>query len=71
MDGLAQAQDETLERLARAEPELRCAPKIGPAEDPAVWLARPSAPKPVMANEKPPGRTIAYQDLIASWRERG
>jgi len=67
MDGLAKAQDETLERLARAEPELRCAPKIGPAEDPASWLARPGAPKPALDNEKPPGLTIAYQDLISSW----
>jgi glycerol transport system substrate-binding protein len=67
MDDLAQAQDETLERLARAEPGLRCAPELGPAEDPAVWLARPGAPKPVHENEKPPARTIDYQDLIASW----
>lgn len=71
MDGLAQTQDETLERLARAEPELRCAPKIGAAEDPAAWIARPGAPKPALENEKPPGRTIAYRDLIASWQSSG
>ena len=68
MDDLAKAQDETLERLARAEPDLRCAPEIGPAEDPAVWLRQSGAPKPALENEKPPGRTIAYQDLIASWK---
>ncbi|WPL13169.1 MULTISPECIES: ABC transporter substrate-binding protein [Thiorhodovibrio] len=69
MDALAQAQDETLERLAHANADVRCGPAIGPAENPKVWLARPGAPKPALSNEKPPGRTIAYADLLASWQE--
>ena len=68
LDALAQAQDETLKRLARTGANLRCAPKLARAGDPAVWLARPGAPKPALENEKPPGRTIAYADLLASWR---
>jgi glycerol transport system substrate-binding protein len=67
LDNLAQAQDDTLERLARAEPDLRCAPKLAPAEDASAWLARPGAPKPALEDEKPPGRTIDYQALVASW----
>ncbi len=32
------------------------------------WLAQPGAPKPVLANEKPQGATIAYDDLVRSWQ---
>ncbi len=69
MDALAEQQDRVLERLERAGIQGECGPKLNPPEDPAVWLARPGAPKPKLANEKPPGETVPYDDLIQAWRE--
>ncbi len=33
------------------------------------WLARPGSPKPRLADEKPPGQTVPYADLIQAWTE--
>jgi glycerol transport system substrate-binding protein len=68
MDSLAAAQDEVMARLAQAKLLDRCEPKIGPAQDPQVWLERPGAPKPKSAEEEGPGQTIAYERLIERWR---
>jgi glycerol transport system substrate-binding protein len=35
--------------------------------DEAYWLAQPGSPKPKLANEKPQGVTVSYDDLIRSW----
>ncbi|WP_200343852.1 ABC transporter substrate-binding protein [Halochromatium glycolicum] len=71
MDDLAKAQDETLQRLEQASADARCAPILAETQDPASWLARPGSPKPPLEKEKPPGRTIAYRNLIASWKSGG
>ena len=42
---------------------------LNAAEDPAVWSSRPGSPKPQLANEKPPGQTVPYDELIQAWRE--
>ena len=68
MDRLAQQQDSVLARLARANVQGDCGPALNDAVDPAVWLARPGAPKPKLANEKPQGITVAYDELIEQWR---
>jgi len=34
-----------------------------------VWLSRPGSPKARLANEKPPGQTVPYDELIQAWRE--
>jgi glycerol transport system substrate-binding protein len=71
MDTLAAAQDRVLERLQRAGIQGDCGPQLNPEEDPQVWLARPGAPKPKLDDEKPPGVTVAYDELLAAWREAG
>ena len=68
MDALAAQQDRVLERLERAGIQGECGPKLNPEEDPAAWLARPGAPKPKLANEKPQGETVPYDALIEAWR---
>jgi glycerol transport system substrate-binding protein len=69
MDKLAAEQDRVLERLERAGIQGACGPKLNPEIDPETWLAAPGAPKPKLANEKPKGQTVAYEELIQAWRE--
>ena len=45
-----------------------CSPRLNPEIDPAVWLNRPGSPKAKLANEKPQGETIAYEELIKRWK---
>jgi glycerol transport system substrate-binding protein len=68
MDTLAAEQDRVLERLERSGMQGDCGPRLNPQEDPELWLARPGAPKPRLANEKPPGETVPYDRLIDAWR---
>lgn len=67
MDKLGREMDEVLGRLERAGME-RCAPKLNAPVADGVWLQRPGSPKPRLAQEKPPGRTMPYAELIRSWR---
>ena len=68
LDGLAAAQDKVLQRLERAKVQPECGPKLNPKVDPQEWLSKPGAPKAKLANEKPQGKTVAYKDLIESWK---
>ena len=68
MDSLAAQQDRVLERLERAGIQGPCGPKLNPEEPAEAWLARLGAPKPKLDQEKLPGRTVPYEDLIAAWR---
>ncbi|AVT11621.1 ABC transporter substrate-binding protein, partial [Paracidovorax avenae] len=55
-------------RLQRAG-MAHCAPKLNPKSDPAKWLSDQHAPWKKLDNEKPQGRTIEYDKLLAAWRE--
>jgi glycerol transport system substrate-binding protein len=68
LDRLAEEQDAVLARLERAGIQGECGPQLAPLEDARTWLARPGAPKPRLENEKPPGETVPYEDLLAGWR---
>ncbi|MGI9326673.1 MAG: extracellular solute-binding protein, partial [Pseudomonadales bacterium] len=64
LDELARQQDRVLERLARHDVQGECGPALN-AEQPAEqWFAKPGAPKAKLANEKPKGQTVPYDDLI-------
>jgi len=69
MDNLAEAQDKVLARLERANVQGECAPKLNPEKGAEYWFAQPGAPKPKLANEKPKGETVDYDQLIKAWRE--
>ncbi len=69
MDNLAEAQDKVLARLERAGVQGECAPKLNPEKGADYWFAQPGAPKPKLANEKPKGETVDYDQLIKAWRE--
>ena len=67
MDKLAADMDDMLRRLQRIGLK-QCSPKLADKKEAAEWLAQPGAPKARLANEKPPGQTIAYDELLKSWQ---
>ncbi|WP_346891845.1 ABC transporter substrate-binding protein [uncultured Roseibium sp.] len=69
LDSLCQQQERVLERLERAGVQGDLGPKLNKKEDPEVWLSRPGAPKPKLANEKPEPITVDYDTLVASWQK--
>ena len=68
LDGLAAAQEKVLRRLERAKVQGECGPKLNAPKSAEYWLAQPGAPRPKLSNEKPGGQTIAYEDLLESWK---
>ncbi|MEM8497678.1 MAG: ABC transporter substrate-binding protein [Pseudomonadota bacterium] len=68
LDGLAAAQEKVLRRLERAKVQGECGPKLNAPKGAEYWLAQPGSPKPKLSNEKPVGQTIAYEDLLESWK---
>lgn len=69
MDNLASEQDKILIRLARSNSQGDKGPLMNEERDEAYWLNQPGAPKAKLANEKPQGETVNYDDLIKAWRE--
>jgi glycerol transport system substrate-binding protein len=67
LDGLAAAQDKVLQRLERAGVQGDCGPKLNEPRDASYWLEQPGAPKAKLANEKPQGETVPYDELLKSW----
>jgi glycerol transport system substrate-binding protein len=67
MDSLAMQQDKVLQRLERAGIQGECGPKLNKEQDPSYWLNLPGSPKAKVANEKPQGMTIDYDELVKSW----
>ncbi|TRY29208.1 ABC transporter substrate-binding protein [Aliiglaciecola sp. M165] len=68
LDGLAKAQDRILQRLQRANVQGECGPKLNRPQSAEYWLNKPGAPKAKLANEKPQGQTVAYDELLKSWQ---
>lgn len=68
LDGLAKAQDRVMQRLQRANVQGKCGPKLNRERDAEYWLNQPGAPKAKLANEKPQGQTVAYEELLESWK---
>ena len=69
MDNLAREQDKVMARIQRSAVQGDKGPKLNEKKDPAYWLNQPGSPKPKLANEKPQGETVDYDQLIQAWRE--
>lgn len=67
LDALAEAMDAALQRIGRSQLGP-CAPQLREPLPEAQWRALPGAARPRLANEKPPGRTIAYERLLRMWQ---
>ncbi|MGB0697051.1 MAG: ABC transporter substrate-binding protein [Rhodospirillaceae bacterium] len=73
MDRLAEEMDLVMARMQAADEAGNvyggCGPRLNPVEDQEVWFSKPGSPKPKLANEKPQGETVDYDDLIKRWAE--
>jgi glycerol transport system substrate-binding protein len=73
MDNLASEMDKVMARLERSGVQGDCGPKLNPEVDPKEWFAKSDGttePKPKLANEKPQGVTIDYDELIKRWQKK-
>jgi len=66
MDKMAKEMDERLQKIADRGQEY-CTPKLGPVKEESFWLSQPGAPKPKLANEKPQGVTLPYEESLKAW----
>jgi glycerol transport system substrate-binding protein len=71
MDRLAEEMDLTMARMEAADKANNtyggCGPRLNEPKDPSEWLGKPDGPKAKLANEKEPGVTIAYEEIIKRW----
>jgi len=71
MDRLAEEMDITMARMQQADEAANvyggCGPRLNEPKDPSEWLGKENGPKAKLENEKEPGQTIAYEELIKQW----
>ena len=68
LTALAVAQERLMQRLERADVLGECGPRLNEPQSREYWLSQPGAPKPKLANEKPQGITVDYDELVSSWQ---
>ena len=70
MDRLANEMDNVMSRMQRADEKAKvyggCGPRLNDEKPASAWLGKGGA-KAKLANEKPKGETIAYEELIKRW----
>ncbi|WP_282093985.1 ABC transporter substrate-binding protein [Epibacterium ulvae] len=70
MDRLAEEMDITMARMQRADEQAEiyggCGPRLNEEKEAEWWFANGGA-KPKLANEKPQGETVNYDELVARW----
>jgi glycerol transport system substrate-binding protein len=73
MDRLATEMDLVMSRMQAADEAANvyngCGPRLNPERDAEYWLSQPGSPKPKLANEKPQGITVNYDELVARWNQ--
>jgi len=71
MDRLAGEMDQVMGRMQNADEKAKvyggCGPRLNAKVDPAEWLKKPGSPKAKLANEKPKGITVSYEELMKRW----
>ena len=72
MDRLAGEMDQVMARMQVADENAKvyggCGPRLNEKRSKDYWFKQPGEPKPKLANEKPQGKTIAYDTLIKRWQ---
>ncbi|APX92588.1 ABC transporter substrate-binding protein [Halomonas sp. 1513] len=71
LDNLAEAMDDIMARLARANVFETYAPMLNDEQDPEYWFEQPGAPKPQLDDEMPQGTTIPYDQMMEEWMAAG
>lgn len=71
MDRLASEMDQVMARMQAADEANKtyggCGPRLNPEKDASEWLGKEGGPHAKLENEKEPGQTIAYDELIKRW----
>ncbi|MBL8342344.1 MAG: carbohydrate ABC transporter substrate-binding protein [Rubrivivax sp.] len=74
MDRLAEEMDLVMARMQEADEKAKtyggCGPRLNKAVAASEWLGKPDGPKAKLANEKPKGVTMAYEDIVKRWAEK-
>ncbi len=68
MDGLCADQEAFMDRLQQSGVQGERGPKLNPVQPAQYWFDQPGAPKAKIANEKPKGETVDYDELIKGWQ---
>ena len=72
MDRLASEMDQVMARMERADKANNtyggCGPRLNVEKDPSEWLGKGGAKAP-LANEKPKGETVSYDELVKRWAQ--
>ena len=72
MDRLAGEMDQVMSRMEAADKAANvyggCGPRLNEEKDASEWLGKADGPKAKLANEKPQGETIAYEEIIKRWQ---
>jgi glycerol transport system substrate-binding protein len=72
MDRLASEMDQVMARMQAADEKANiyggCGPRLNAEKDPSEWLGKSDGPKAKLANEKPKGETVDYDELIKRWK---
>lgn len=73
MDRLAGEMDQVMGRMQAADEQAKiyggCGPRLNEAKDPSEWLGKENGPAKKLANEKEPGKTIAYEEIVKRWAQ--
>ena len=72
MDGLARDQDAIMTRLQRSGVQGKLGPVMNEEKPAEYWYAKAEkdgnlAPQRKLANEKPQGETVDYDELLKTW----
>ena len=71
MDRLAGEMDDIMARMQAADEANDtyggCGPRLNPVVDASEWIGKADGPAAKLENEKEPGETIAYEELIQRW----
>lgn len=73
MDRLASEMDTVMARMQSADEKAGtyggCGPRLNKEREASYWLNKAGSPKAKLANEKPQGETIAYDELVKRWTQ--
>src|SRR5512138_114995 len=73
MDRLANEMEDVMARMQEADEKAKtyggCGPRLNAKKKPEEWLGKPDGPKAKLANEKPKGITMDYDEIVKRWTQ--
>jgi glycerol transport system substrate-binding protein len=73
MDRLAGEMDDIMARMQTVDEKNKvyggCGPRLNAEKDPSEWLGKADGPAAKLENEKEPGQTVVYEDIVKRWAQ--